>query len=112
MSYITAKEAAERWGISLRYVQRLLLEQRIPGARKYQRSWLVPADADKPEDLRKREKRGATRTVYLPYRTPVPLMTQLYAVPGRMDLIAEKQQPNNELAALCLLYTSDAADEL
>lgn len=101
MRYITAKEAAERWGISLRYVQRLLMEQRIPGARKYQRSWLVPADADKPEDLRKREKRGAPRTVYLPYRTPVPLMTQLYAVPGRMDLIAEKQQENNELAALC-----------
>lgn len=48
MDYISTQEAAERWGVSLRQVQRLLKDRRIPGARKYGVSWLIPAGADKP----------------------------------------------------------------
>ena len=46
MPYITAQQAAEKWGVSLRYVQRLMSENRISGAKKYGRSWMIPADAE------------------------------------------------------------------
>jgi DNA-binding CsgD family transcriptional regulator len=53
MEYISAIEASERWGISLRQVQRLLADNRIPGAKKYGRLWMIPDDAEKPVDQRK-----------------------------------------------------------
>jgi len=55
MEYMTAAEAAGKWRVSLRQVQRLLLANRIPHTRRYGRSWLIPADAEKPGDPR-REK--------------------------------------------------------
>ncbi len=51
MEFMSASEAAKRWGISLRQVQRLLSGNRIPGVRRYGRAWLLPADADKPVNL-------------------------------------------------------------
>ena len=52
MEYITAIEAAAKCGVSLRQVQRLLAASRIPGAKKYGHTYLVPADAEKPADPR------------------------------------------------------------
>jgi hypothetical protein len=52
MEYITAIEASKKWGVSLRQVQRLLAEDRIPGGKKYGHTYLVPADAKKLGDLR------------------------------------------------------------
>ena len=48
MDYISTQEAAEKWGVSLRHVQRLLKSNRIMGARKYGVSWLIPAESEKP----------------------------------------------------------------
>jgi hypothetical protein len=53
MEYITAAEAAEKWGVKIRSVQRLAAEGRVPGARKHMRDYLIPADAEKPADPRK-----------------------------------------------------------
>lgn len=53
MRYMTAQEAAERWGVSLRQVQRLAAEQRIPGAQAFGRAWMIPLGAEKPADLRR-----------------------------------------------------------
>ncbi|MEA5069272.1 MAG: helix-turn-helix domain-containing protein, partial [Christensenellaceae bacterium] len=50
---MTAQEAAERWGVSLRQVQRLAAEQRIPGAQAFGRAWMIPLGAEKPADLRR-----------------------------------------------------------
>jgi len=52
MDYISATEAAEKWNIGLRQVQRLLSSGRIPDAKKYGNSWVIPADAEKPRDPR------------------------------------------------------------
>ena len=54
--FMTVAEAAEKWGVTTRRVQRLLSEGRIPGAKKYYRSWMVPEGAEKPEDLRRGKK--------------------------------------------------------
>ena len=54
MDYIAAKQAAERWGISLRRVQKLCSEGRIPSVERVGRDWLIPRDAEKPADARRR----------------------------------------------------------
>ncbi|MDD4494482.1 MAG: hypothetical protein PHV32_09085 [Eubacteriales bacterium] len=50
---MSAIEASERWGVSLRQVQRLLADNRIPHAKKYGRSWMIPIGAEKPDNPRK-----------------------------------------------------------
>lgn len=50
--YMTAQEAAERWKISLRRVQRLCKENRIEGVLNINRAQLIPRDADKPAGSR------------------------------------------------------------
>ena len=56
MEYMSAAEASEKWGVSLRQAQRLLAGGRIPDAKKYGRSWMIPADAPKPPDPRREKK--------------------------------------------------------
>ncbi|HWR24016.1 MAG TPA: helix-turn-helix domain-containing protein [Feifaniaceae bacterium] len=56
MQYISAAEASEKWGVSLRHVQRLLAAGRIPCAKKYGRVWMIPDDAGKPADPRREKK--------------------------------------------------------
>lgn len=41
---ISTKEAAARIGVIQRRIQQLITEQRIPGAQKIGRDWLVPDD--------------------------------------------------------------------
>lgn len=61
MEYITANEAAEKWGISGRRVQLLCKQGRIKGARRLGWAWMIPADAEKPIDGRLKEnKKGDT----------------------------------------------------
>lgn len=52
MDYITAQEAAEKWGISRRRVQILCVEGRIDGAVKKANLWLIPKSVEKPIDGR------------------------------------------------------------
>lgn len=55
MEYISAKEAAEKWGISKRRVQKLCEEGRIEGVIKVGLVWAIPLTARKPQDKRKRK---------------------------------------------------------
>ena len=58
MEYCSVSEISERWGVSVRQVQRLLAEGRISGAQKYGRSWMIPDDAQKPSDPRGKGRTG------------------------------------------------------
>ena len=40
--YMTAQEAAEKWNVSLRWVQRLCKGNRIEGVMNINRVWLIP----------------------------------------------------------------------
>lgn len=53
MDYIALKEASEQWGISARMINYYCTKGRIPGAVKMASVWLIPKDAQKPEDRRK-----------------------------------------------------------
>ena len=50
--YMTAQETAEKWNVSLRWVQRLYKENRIDGAMNINRVWLILQNARKPMDGR------------------------------------------------------------
>lgn len=52
LSYISAKEAAEKWNISQRRVAILCSEDRISGAMMVGNMWIIPANAEKPIDKR------------------------------------------------------------
>ena len=54
--YITAKQAAEKWGISDRRVRILCSQGKIPGAYQEGRAWKIPYDAVKPSDERYKNK--------------------------------------------------------
>lgn len=54
MEYLTVKEAGEKWGITSRMVNVYCLENRIPMAIKKGNLWLVPENAEKPIDQRKK----------------------------------------------------------
>ena len=57
MEYISCAEAAAKWDISERRVQKLCEGERIPGAAKVSRVWLIPKDAEKPIDGRRKVDR-------------------------------------------------------
>lgn len=52
MDYISVQEAAKKWDISERRVQKLCEVSRIPGVVRFSRLWLIPKDAEKPCDKR------------------------------------------------------------
>ena len=54
MGYMSCVEAAGKWGISERRVQKLCEGNRIPGVVKFGSVWLIPKDAEKPTDKRKK----------------------------------------------------------
>ena len=52
MEFMTAKQAAEAWGISPRRVAILCEQGRIDGVKKAGAVWLIPPDTVKPADAR------------------------------------------------------------
>ena len=73
MEYLTAQETAEKWNLSPRMVQQFCTAGRIPGARKFGKSWAIPADAEKPRDPRLAPKQeGASRFSAKPRQSDVP----------------------------------------
>ena len=58
IGYITVQEAAEKWGRKPpRQVQILCKENRIAGATRMSRIWIIPENAEKPTN----DKRGQGR---------------------------------------------------
>lgn len=57
MNYISTAQAAEKWGISKRRVQKFCQENRIEGIIRFSRVWAIPKDAPKPADPRKERRK-------------------------------------------------------
>lgn len=55
MEYMSAPEAAKKWGISEGRVQILCSQGCIPGVSKLGYMWLIPQSAEKPIDKRRKE---------------------------------------------------------
>ena len=65
------KEAAELWNISERRISTLCKEGKIQGAEKQGKSWLIPADVEKPADGR--VKSGLYKKSARPVNLPLPI---------------------------------------
>ena len=52
MEYISAREAADKWGVSQRRIAVLCSENRINNAIMVGNMWLIPSSAEKPIDAR------------------------------------------------------------
>ncbi len=50
--FLSVKEAAGQWDVSVRWVNQYIQEGRIPGVERFGRSWAIPEDAVKPEKLK------------------------------------------------------------
>lgn len=55
MNYMTVKETGEKWGVGIRIVTLYCSGGRIDGAVKKGNLWLIPEDAVKPEDRRRKK---------------------------------------------------------
>ena len=53
MNYLMTLEMSQKLGISVRRIALLCEQERITGAIKKGKTWLIPADAIKPADKRK-----------------------------------------------------------
>ena len=53
MDYISVQQAAEKWGITVRRIQKLCEDGRVEGVVQFGRMWMIPKDAVKPNDARK-----------------------------------------------------------
>ena len=58
MEYLTVFEVAEKWGITSRMVNYYCHAGRISGAIKKGHLWLIPPDAEKPNDRRYKENKA------------------------------------------------------
>lgn len=46
--YMTAQEAAKKWGVTPRQVQILCKANKVIGATRMSRVWIIPENAEKP----------------------------------------------------------------
>lgn len=53
LDYISVKEAARKWEISERRVQKLCEGSRIDGTIRFGHVWMIPKSAQKPDDQRR-----------------------------------------------------------
>ena len=84
MEFITVKAAAEKWGVSPRRVQILCAQERVKGAYRFGKSWMIPAGAVLPNARRTEEEK-----MPMPRKSPFLDMTNLYNSPGGSAECAE-----------------------
>lgn len=58
MEYLTTTEMSEKWNISSRRIAKLCEQERIEGVIKKGKTWLIPANVEKPSDPRKNSRKG------------------------------------------------------
>ena len=83
LSFISAKEAAEKWNISQRRVSVLCSENRIEGAMMVGNMWIIPSTAEKPIDK---------RTVRYEKEHAISLKPFVKWVGGKSQLIGELEK--------------------
>ena len=67
LAFMTANEAAEKWNISHRRVLTLCRENRIADVAMLGNMWIIPIDAQKPEDARSRRYIDSEEKVVKPF---------------------------------------------
>ena len=58
MDYMTLKEAAEKWGVTPRWINYYCTAGRIPGAVKMATIWLIPKTAERGFEGQTKRRKG------------------------------------------------------
>lgn len=96
MEYITAQEAARKWGISVRLVQKYCAGGQIRGVVKFGRSWGIPENAVKPSDPRgEKEKKQEPAAGGELFSGLMPLMNSAFE-PGHCLEVIEAMEDGSE----------------
>lgn len=82
--YITVKDAASKWGVGVRRVQKLCSDGRIKGCYRFGRDWMIPEKAVLPKHSKDEEP-----TLPMPRKSPFLDMTNLYNMAGGAAECAE-----------------------
>lgn len=103
MQYITAAQAAEKWDLTVRRVQDLCRSNAIDGVVRWGRDWMIPADAHRPTDRRRRNTEQASHPrTQLPRKNPYLSMSNIYHVPGSADAVVKSYEQERPAAAKLL----------
>lgn len=101
MNKLTVQQAATKWEISVRRVQDYCRQGKIPGAQRIGTNWLIPADAVRPMDgRRKAAKLESEMDIPIPRKCPFLHMTDLYSEAGTADKCILALSSNPEAQAL------------
>lgn len=68
MDYLSLKQTADKWNLSVRRVQILCSTNHIPGAVKIGSYWAIPQTTEKPKDERIRSGKYVKSITSNPYR--------------------------------------------
>ncbi len=116
MDKITAQDAAIKWNVSLRRVQDYCKNGQIPNAERFGHNWMIPSDAEKPPDRRRKDtKSDDIPKGYLLRKSPFLDMTDLYCEAGTADRRIEELCYNVETQALfeaAITYSRGKIDEV
>ena len=122
MDYMTVIEAASKWNVTVRQVQRLIAANRISGVIKYGRAFVIPANAKKPGDPRfERLERGepfkrkslsqeiadfnaALSSLYIPLDNPDAVLDMTHDERIRLYLEMELAYPRGHFEKVKRLY--------
>ncbi len=95
MDLITAKQAAEKWGVTVRRVQGLCSEGKVKGAVRFGRAWMIPPTALLPGSADAKNPHTP-----MPRKSPFLDMTNLYNRKGCADECVAMLVNNPEAHAL------------
>ena len=100
---ISVKEAAKKWNVSERRVQKLCNDGRVKGAIKFGRVWMIPPHAVLPKQNKNEKPHLA-----MPRKTPFLDMTNIYNEYACAYLHLEKKghSPTSRIQKLKDIHTS------
>lgn len=83
MRYLTAKEVAQRWGVTVRRVQDMCRSGVVDGVTRHGREWLIPDIVERPPDGRRVPVNSGLSADNLRYRSSLVR----YSHPGTADKV-------------------------
>jgi len=90
VQYISVRQAAEKWNVTVRRIQDMCKNHMIDGAVRWGRDWMIPADAKRPGDRRKKlSVEKEVSLAQLPRKNPAIVMSNIYHIPGTADQVAD-----------------------
>ncbi len=103
MDYIKISEVAKKWDMSERRIQDLCKNGRISGAMRWGRAWMIPVDATRPIDARRKVSTLETdehAEITFPKDNPFLIFTDLYKEAGTAEKSIDTLSENTAVAKI------------